>query len=145
MEAFSPSPEENRIKALTVVPYFGAELRDDQWRNKKIGVLQAKSAKQKSVADNDTINIWQDTRKENNVLETSMFKNGERKLRNKEICTDKVTEVAIQEANLYRSRGRTSKKEGQKRQPTCFPPEFSATGFPCHIMWSHVNMPPLAT
>lgn len=29
-----------------------------------------------------------------------MYKNGESKLRNKEISTDKVTEVAFQEANL---------------------------------------------
>jgi len=45
-----------------------------------------------------SLNIWQDIR--NNVLETSCFKNGERKPRNKEICTDKVTEVAIQEVNF---------------------------------------------
>lgn len=41
----------------------------------------------------------------------STFKTEGRKLRNKEICSDNVPEVVIQEVNLLRSGGRSSKKE----------------------------------
>lgn len=55
---FSPSPEENRIKALTVIHCFGAKL-NDQWRNKKNTSTTSKICKaKKSTADNNLISKY---------------------------------------------------------------------------------------
>lgn len=59
------------------------------------------------------------------------------------------------EAGLKKKQKTTKQTKKKKKHPKkqtkkpgnllVSPPEFSATGFPHHIVWSHINMPPLAT
>lgn len=130
-----------------MVPYFVQSLRDNQWRNNKNTSTKSKICKVKihsrqhhnhliygKISGRRTMS-WKLPRpkmeKANWETKRSVLIKSQKWLFRKQTCRGV-------EAGL-------SKKKSRTGNLLVSPPEFSATGFPHHIMRSHVNMPPLAT